>query len=91
MSEPLPDDADGDALRRLVADGSDLSRAMKIDFAVDVPHGQAARAFAESAERHGFRVTVSQKRRRVAALELLLLKDVDSAICRHHRDSSAAR
>jgi hypothetical protein len=36
MSEHLPNDADGDALRRLRATGSDLSRDMEIDFAVDI-------------------------------------------------------
>ncbi len=32
----FPDDADGDALRR-VAERSDMSKPMDIDFAVDVP------------------------------------------------------
>jgi hypothetical protein len=46
MSEHLPNDADGDALRRLRATGSDFSREMEIDFAVDVPEQRTGMAFA---------------------------------------------
>lgn len=44
----LPQDADGDALRRIAADGSDLTKAMEIDFAVDVPSEQAGKDFAKA-------------------------------------------
>jgi hypothetical protein len=41
MADSFPNDADGDALRR-VAERSDMSKPMDIDFAVDVPirHGE---------------------------------------------------
>ena len=56
----LPDDADGDALRRLVAMGCDLSRPMTIDFAVDVPSAEAGQAVADLASMAGYRVAVKQ-------------------------------
>jgi hypothetical protein len=31
-----PNDADGDALRRIANDGSDMSQPMEVDFTVDV-------------------------------------------------------
>ena len=37
MTDNLPHDADGDAVRRLIATGSDLTKEMEIDFAVDAP------------------------------------------------------
>jgi hypothetical protein len=37
MLEELPQDSDADALRGLIATGSDLSQKMEIDFAVTVP------------------------------------------------------
>lgn len=39
-----PDDADGDALRQVAANGSDMSRAMVIDFAIDAPSESNANA-----------------------------------------------
>jgi hypothetical protein len=46
MIDNLPNDSDGDALRRLIRTGSDLSKEMEIDFAVDVPDRNAGLAFA---------------------------------------------
>lgn len=55
-----PDDADGDALRRLVDDGSDLSQPMGIDFAVAVPDEKAGHALASLAASRGYRAELSQ-------------------------------
>ena len=55
-----PDDADGDALRRLVQAGMDLSRPITVDFMVDVPTRAAGRAVAEAAEKAGYETAVEQ-------------------------------
>lgn len=60
MDYQLPNDSDGDALRRLVATGSDLSKEMEIDFAVDVPDRDTGLAFAAIAAPLGFRTNVDQ-------------------------------
>jgi hypothetical protein len=60
MTENLPNDADGDALRRLVATGSDLSREMEIDFAVAVPDRTSGMMFAAAVEPTGYRTKVHQ-------------------------------
>jgi hypothetical protein len=54
-----PDDADGDALRRL-AEHSDMSRLAKIDFMVAVSNEAAGRSIAALAELRGYRVTVER-------------------------------
>jgi hypothetical protein len=56
----LPRDADGDAIRRLVHEGSDLAEAMSVDFFVAVPDERAGRAVAAAAEPLGYRATVEQ-------------------------------
>jgi regulator of RNase E activity RraB len=58
--EDLPNDADGDALRRILAHGSDLSKLMEIDYAVAVPDETAAHRVALAAEKAGFRARVRQ-------------------------------
>jgi hypothetical protein len=60
MSDELPNDSDGDALRRLGATGSDLSKEMEIDFAVLVPDERAGLAFARIVGECGFRTAVKQ-------------------------------
>ena len=45
MTHDFPYDADGDALRRLVDDGSDLTKPMCVEFQVAVPD-EAAEFFA---------------------------------------------
>ena len=60
MGDQFPHDSDGDALRRLVATGSDLSREMQIDFAVDVPDRDTGLAYATAVARLGFRTDVRQ-------------------------------
>jgi hypothetical protein len=60
--EPMatfPDDADGDALRR-VAERSDMSKPMDIDFAVDVPDQARGEAMAQLASRRGYATTVER-------------------------------
>lgn len=52
-----PDDADGDALRR-VALRSDMSLPMSIDFAVDVPSEAAGHAVARAATARGYSASV---------------------------------
>jgi hypothetical protein len=52
-----PDDADGDALRRVAAD-ADMSRPMEIDFMVAVPDEEAGQRVARPAAQRGFSVAV---------------------------------
>lgn len=49
-----PDDSDGDALRRVAADGSDMDSPMIIDFPVVVPSKPQAEEFASTARGRGF-------------------------------------
>ncbi|MGH7241967.1 MAG: ribonuclease E inhibitor RraB [Phycisphaerales bacterium] len=60
MQIDLPHDADGDALRRLVAAGSDLSKPMEIEFCMAVPDEQSGRAFAAVAIGFGFRADIDK-------------------------------
>ncbi len=53
-SENLPDDANGDALRRVFSDGSDPSQPMDIDFHIAVPDAQACELVAAAAKEHGY-------------------------------------
>ena len=54
MKHPYPDDADGDALRKVAESGADMSRPMVIEFSVDVPDERAARRVAEVVSPVGF-------------------------------------
>jgi len=56
----LPDDATGDALRRLVADGSDLGKPLVMDFFVAVPTAEVGNAVAARAQKLGFNTQVDQ-------------------------------
>jgi len=58
MTDNFPSDSDGDALRRLVSDGSDLSRPMFIDFQVAVPDEPAAKELAVAASKLGYHVRI---------------------------------
>jgi hypothetical protein len=60
MDYELPNDSDGDALRRLIATGSDLSKEMEVDFAMDVPDRETGLAFAAVAAPLGFRTDVDR-------------------------------
>ena len=54
-----PADADGDALRRVAGDGSDMSQPMDIDFSVAAPIQEIAEAVASRALELGYRVQIS--------------------------------
>jgi regulator of RNase E activity RraB len=58
MNETYPNDADGDALRRITADGSDMTKPMVIDFHVAAPDQAAAEAIAEAAGQRGYQTKV---------------------------------
>ncbi len=58
MANGFPNDADGDALRRVAKDGSDLSKPMFIDFQVAVPDEASAKALAAVVEKLGYRVSI---------------------------------
>ena len=53
-----PDDADGDALRRVADAGADMSQPMVIEFSVDVPNEHAARRVAEVVAARGFEPSI---------------------------------
>ena len=55
-----PDDDDGDALRRVAQDGSDMSKPMRIDFAVLAPDTAAAEAIANAAANLGFEARIDR-------------------------------
>jgi Regulator of ribonuclease activity B len=42
----IPSDADGDAMRRVLAHGADITRPMLIDFQIDCPDVESAKAIA---------------------------------------------
>lgn len=51
----LPNDADGDVLRRLAEDGNDLSQFMVIDFHIVVPDQDAGLALGEEVKQAGYK------------------------------------
>src|SRR5438128_1629309 len=53
-----PNDADGDALRRVAHDGSGMLKPMSIDFQIASYSEQSARQIAAAAEAVGYRVSV---------------------------------
>ena len=58
MMDELPNDDDGNALRQLALDGSDISRSMLIDCAVSVPNKDKGMAFAATVAKIGFKTDV---------------------------------
>jgi hypothetical protein len=58
MGSKLPNDADGNALRRLTKCGSDLSKPMYADFQVAVPNKKSAKQLAAAARKLGYKVHV---------------------------------
>jgi hypothetical protein len=56
MMPDYPDDADGDALRRVAADGNDMSAPMVVDFPVVLPAPTPAKHFAAVAAARGYQV-----------------------------------
>jgi hypothetical protein len=61
MWDDFPDDADGDALRRLRNNGSDMSQPHKIDFYLTFKDRTAAAAVEERIILLGIDVTVNQR------------------------------
>ena len=60
MADVYPNDADGDALRRVAADGADMSRPMVIDYTVDAPDQATALLIAERVAPRGYDPSISQ-------------------------------
>ncbi len=58
MAINFPNDSDGDALRRLVDIGSDMTKPMYISFQVAVPDEAVAKALADVAWKRGYRVNM---------------------------------
>ena len=56
----FPDNADGDALRRLTESGADMTSPMVIDFAVAIPDESTGRAIALKAIEIGYKTSVNQ-------------------------------
>jgi nucleotide-binding universal stress UspA family protein len=60
MTNIYPEGPDGDALRRVEEDGSDMSASMTIDYWVRAPDEAVARQAADLVEAHGFDPSISQ-------------------------------
>lgn len=57
MTDMYPHDADGDALRRVASQGSDMSKPMYINFQLAAADRAAAEAIAAAARKFGYRAT----------------------------------
>jgi regulator of RNase E activity RraB len=55
----IPDDADGDAMRRVIEDGSDPGKPMNVDFMIACPDVASAENIAPLAEAAGYSVSIS--------------------------------
>jgi len=60
MNDNYPADADGDALRRVVEDGNDLSQPMQVDFPVVFDSLEATPGFVELARGRGYDVEIGE-------------------------------
>jgi hypothetical protein len=58
MYDEYPNDADGDALRRVAGGGSDMSEPMDVDFQIAAPDESTAMTIAEIAARLGYRTRI---------------------------------
>lgn len=56
----LPNDADGEAIRRVLANGSSWDRPMLVDFHIAAPDRESARAIMSAAQGLGYAATASQ-------------------------------
>jgi regulator of RNase E activity RraB len=56
----IPNDADGDAMRRVIEDGSDLNKPMDIDFMISCPSISAAEKIEAQVIQQGYKVQISQ-------------------------------
>jgi regulator of RNase E activity RraB len=59
-SDGIPNDATGDALRRMLDDGADLSKPHEIEYFVAIPNEAAGEHVASAASQIGFTVDVSK-------------------------------
>lgn len=59
MKASLPNDDDGDALRRVIETGSDISKPMFVDFQIAVPTEESASELANAARKLGYHATIS--------------------------------
>jgi len=55
----IPNDADGDAMRRVLSDGSDPSKPMDVDFMIACPSIASAENIAPQAESRGYKPSIS--------------------------------
>jgi len=60
----FPNDADGDSLRRIAEDGSDLTKPMFVDFQVAVPDRSSAEQLAVAAGNLGYRTKIYESAER---------------------------
>ena len=58
MTADYPSDSDGDALLRLAATGSDMSKPMDIDFQIAAPDEATATRVADEAAKLGYRISI---------------------------------
>ena len=54
----IPNDADGDAMRRVISSGSDPSRPMVVDFAVAVPNEEKGNRIKQRVQNRGYSVKI---------------------------------
>jgi len=54
MSSDYPDDADGEVLRRVAQDGSDMSAPMEIDFTIEAPNESVAKTLSAVIAARGY-------------------------------------
>jgi regulator of RNase E activity RraB len=64
MTIGYPNSSDGDALRRLVATGNDMSNPMEIDFQIAAPDEATAKRVADEATKLGYRISIYESRPR---------------------------
>jgi Regulator of ribonuclease activity B len=60
MIEMIPNDENGDVLRKMLESGDDLARPREIDFTVVMPGEAAARAFAERFATAGYQTKIKR-------------------------------
>jgi regulator of RNase E activity RraB len=58
VADGFPNDADGDALRRVVDNGSDMSKPMYVDFQILVRREESAHSLADAARKLGYHTSV---------------------------------
>jgi regulator of RNase E activity RraB len=58
MLDEYPNDADGDALRRIASDSNDMSRPMDVEFQIAAADETAAKKVADAAAKLGYRTSI---------------------------------